>query len=226
MTPGDLNALASPAGGAGPGLEAGLMSTLALGQMRVRRPGCGARPLAGPDAFGPPPDRAPAIGVLQAAVTARADHLDTAQYHGPGAVNGLIGDAFHPCPGGLAIVSKAAVRRDAEGAVPPFEDPGQLRPDIEGNLRSLRATQLAAAHLRLPGDGRAGAHLDDQLAAMVAAREAGLIARAGLSNASLEQLRHAAGGTDTVCAKPVPPRRPPRGSASCRVPQPRHRVRD
>jgi pyridoxine 4-dehydrogenase len=45
-----------------------MMSTFALGQMLVRRSGYGAMQLAGPYAFGPLPDRASAIGVLQAAV--------------------------------------------------------------------------------------------------------------------------------------------------------------
>jgi aryl-alcohol dehydrogenase-like predicted oxidoreductase len=34
--------------------------------------------LAGPCAFGTPPDQASAIGVLQAAVAAGVDHIDTA----------------------------------------------------------------------------------------------------------------------------------------------------
>jgi aryl-alcohol dehydrogenase-like predicted oxidoreductase len=42
---------------------------------------------------------------------------------------------------------------------------------------------------------------DDQLAAMVAARDEGLIAGVGLSNVSLEQLRHALAGTDIVCVQ-------------------------
>jgi aryl-alcohol dehydrogenase-like predicted oxidoreductase len=37
--------------------------------------------LAGPFAFGSPPDRAAAIGVLRAAAAAGVDHIDTAQYH-------------------------------------------------------------------------------------------------------------------------------------------------
>ncbi len=54
------------------------MSTFALGPTQVRRSGCGAMQLAGPYAFGTPPDRASAIGVLQAAVAAGVDHIDTA----------------------------------------------------------------------------------------------------------------------------------------------------
>ena len=161
----------------------------ALGRWRVHRAGFGAMQLAGPYAFGPPPDRETAIGVLRAAVAAGADHIDTAEYYGPGVVNDLIREALHPYPNGLAIVSKVAVRRDDGGAVLPFDDPDQLREGIEDNLRSLRIDQLAAVNLRLPGDGRIDARFDDQLAAMVAARESGLIAGVGLSNVSLEQLR-------------------------------------
>ena len=157
--------------------------------------------LAGPYAFGPPPDRASAIGVLRAAVAAGVDHIDTAQYYGPGVVNDLIREAIYTYPDGLAIVSKVAVRRDDSGAVLPFDDPDQLRDGIEDNLRSLRVGQLAAVNLRLPGDGRVDARFDDQLAAMVAARDDGLIAGIGLSNISLEQLRHAVAGTDIACVQ-------------------------
>src|SRR6266498_995025 len=163
------------------------MSTFALGPTQVRRSGYGAMQLAGPYAFGTPPDRASAIGVLQAAVAAGVDHIDTAHYYGPGTVNDLIREALHPYPGGLAIVSKVAVRRSDDGAVLPSDDPHQLREDIEDNLRSLRVGQLAAVNLRLPGDGRVDARFDDQMAAMVAARDEGLIAGVGLSNVSLEQ---------------------------------------
>src|SRR5580765_2483617 len=186
---------------AGPGPRVGTMSTFALGQMQVRRSGYGAMQLAGPYAFGPPPDRAAAIGVLRAAVAAGVDHIDTAQYYGPGTVNELIRDALHPYPDGLAIVSKVAVRRDDSGAVLPFDDPDQLRQGIEDNLRTLRVGQLAAVNLRLPGDGRVDARFDDQLAAMVAARDEGLIAGVGLSNVSLDQLRRALAGTDIVCVQ-------------------------
>jgi aryl-alcohol dehydrogenase-like predicted oxidoreductase len=177
------------------------MSTSALGQLQVRRSGYGAMQLAGPFAFGPPPDRESAIGVLRTAVAAGVDHIDTAQYYGPDVVNELIRDALYPYPDGLAIVSKVAVRRDGSGAVLPFDDPDQLREGIEDNLRSLRVGQLAAVNLRLPGDGRVSARFDDQLAAMVAARDEGLIAGIGLSNISLQQLRHAVAGTEIVCVQ-------------------------
>ena len=51
-----------------------------------------------------------------------------------------------------------------------------MRAGVEDNLRSLRVAQLAAVNLRLAGDGRVDARFDDQLAAMVAVRDEGLIA--------------------------------------------------
>jgi pyridoxine 4-dehydrogenase len=177
------------------------ISTFPLGRWRVGRSGYGAMQLAGPNAFGEPADRASAIGVLQAAVAAGVTHLDTAQYYGPDVVNELIREALHPYPRELAIVSKVAVRRDDAGAVLPFDDPSQLRQGIEDNLRSLRVEQLAAVNLRLTGHGRPDARFDDQIAAMVRARDEGLIGGIGLSNVSLEQLRHAAHGTEVVCVQ-------------------------
>jgi pyridoxine 4-dehydrogenase len=171
-----------------------MMSVFALGRMRVRRSGYGAMQLAGQFAARTPPDRESAIGVLQAAVAAGVDHIDTAQYYGPGTVNALIRDALYPYPDQLAIVSKVAAGRDGSSAA-------YLRAGILDNLRALGVGQLAAVNLRLPGDGRVDASFDDQLAAMVAARDEGLIAGIGLSNISLEQLQHAVAGTEIVCVQ-------------------------
>ena len=171
-----------------------MKSVFALGHRQVRRSGYGAMQLAGQFAAGTPPDRAAAIDVLRAAVAAGVDHIDTAQYYGPGTVNALIRDALYPYPDNLAIVSKVAGGRDDGGA-------GNLRAGIKENLRSLQVTRLAAVNLRLAGDGRVDARFDDQLATMVAARDEGLIAGIGLSNISLEQLQHAVAGTEIVCVQ-------------------------
>ena len=182
---------------AGSNRTAVAMSTFELGRWRVRRSGYGAMQLGGPPyAAGALADRASAVGVLRAAVAAGVNHIDTAQYYGPGLVNNLIREALSPYPDGLAIVSKVAVGRDDAP-----REPRRLRAGIEDNLRSLAVDQLAAVNLRLPGPGRADARFDDELGAMVAARDEGLIAGVGLSNVGLEQLRYAAQGTDIVCVQ-------------------------
>jgi pyridoxine 4-dehydrogenase len=191
--------LSPPARRAGPGLPASPMSTFPLGPRQVRRSGYGAMQLSGPWAVNAPPDRASAIGVLRAAVAAGIDHIDTAQYYGPDVVNELIREALHPYPRELTIVSKVGIFRDAGAA--RHDVARQLRAGIEDNLRSLRVDQLAAVNLRLPSPGRADARFDDQLAAMIQARDEGLIAGVGLSNVSLEQLRQAADRTEIVCVQ-------------------------
>jgi pyridoxine 4-dehydrogenase len=176
-------------------------STFPLGDRQVHRPGYGAMQLAGPNVFGAPEDPAAAIALLRAAVAAGVDHIDTAQYYGPDVVNELIRDALHPYPAGLSIVSKVAARRDRAGRVLPYDDPDQLRAGIEENLRSLKVDQLAAVNLRLLESGSVNGRFDDQLAAMVKARDDGLIAGVGLSNVTLEQLRHALAGSEIVCVQ-------------------------
>ncbi len=86
----------------------------------------------------------------------------------------LIRTALFPYPDKLALVSKVGVRRDASGGWMPAGDPAQLRQDIEENLRGLGTERLAAVNLRLNDGAGPGQRFDDQLAAMVKARERGI----------------------------------------------------
>jgi pyridoxine 4-dehydrogenase len=176
--------------------------SFALGSWRVHRIGYGAMQLAGDGVFGPPRDRDEALRVLRAAVDSGVDHIDTAQYYGPGVVNELIREALYPYPAGLAIVSKVAARRDDAGAVLPFDDPDQLRRGIEDNLATLGIGRLAAVNLRLLDQSAApGRRFDAQLAALIRAREDGLIDGIGLSNISLNHLLRAVDQTDIACVQ-------------------------
>src|ERR1700736_1331387 len=160
------------------------------------RVGYGAMQLAGDGVFGPPHDRAEAIAVLRAAVDAGVDHIDTAQYYGPGVVNELIREALFPYPDGLALVSKVAARRDNFGAVLPYDDPDQLRAGIEDNLATVGVDQLAAVNLRSMDNAVPDDRFVDQLGALVAARDEGLIAGIGISNVSRRHLLRALEVTD------------------------------
>jgi pyridoxine 4-dehydrogenase len=165
------------------------------------RVGYGAMQLAGDGVFGPPHDRAEAIAVLRAAVDAGVDHIDTAQYYGPGVVNELIREALFPYPDGLALVSKVAARRDNFGAVLPYDDPDQLRAGIEDNLATLGVEQLTAVNLRIMDNAVPDDRFVDQLGALVAARDEGLIAGIGVSNVSGRHLLRALEVTDIVCVQ-------------------------
>src|SRR5882757_703885 len=149
--------------------------SFALGGHQVNRLGYGAMQLAGDNVFGPPRDRDEALRVLRAAVDSGINHLDTAQYYGPGVVNELIREALYPYPRELAIVTKVAARRDDRGAVLRYDDPDQLRAGIEENLQTLGTDRLAAVNLRLMDDDQPGERFDRQVAALTRAREVGLI---------------------------------------------------
>ena len=75
-----------------------------LGGRDVRRMGFGAMQLPGPGVFGPPKDRATALGVLRRAIEAGVNHVDTAQFYGPDVANELIREALHPYPDDLVLV--------------------------------------------------------------------------------------------------------------------------
>ena len=167
----------------------------------VRRVGYGAMQLAGDGVFGPPRDRDEAIAVLRAAVDGGVDHIDTAQYYGPGVVNELIREALHPYPDGLALVSKVAARRDDSGAVLPYDEPDQLREGIQDNLQTLGVEQLTAVNLRVMDNAMPDARFVDQLGALVAARDEGLIGGIGISNVSRDHLMRALEVTDIVCVQ-------------------------
>jgi pyridoxine 4-dehydrogenase len=177
------------------------MQRYPLGQFSVARIGFGAMQLPGPGVFGPPRDRAKALAVLRRAVDLGVDHIDTAQYYGPGVANELIREALHPYPGTLALVSKVGARRDTSGGWLPYDEPDQLRRGIEDNLRSLGAGQLAAVNLRLIDGATPDQRFDDQLAAMIQARDEGLIGGVGLSNISRGHLRRALDRTPIACVQ-------------------------
>ena len=172
-----------------------------LGPATVYRIGFGAMQLPGPGVFGPPPDREAAIAVLRRAADLGVDHIDTAQFYGPDVANELIRAALHPYRAGLALVSKVGARRDAAGRVLRYDRPDQLRQGIEDNLRSLGVDHLAVVNLRLIDSARPDQLFDDQLGAMVKARDDGLIGGVGLSNVSPSHLRHALGVTGIACVQ-------------------------
>jgi pyridoxine 4-dehydrogenase len=172
-----------------------------LGTQTVSRIGFGAMQLPGPGVFGPPRDRDAAIAVLRRAADLGVDHVDTAQYYGPVVANELIHAALYPYPEGLALVSKVGARRDAEGGILRYDSPAELRAGIEDNLRALAVDHLAAVNLRLMDNAQPDQRFDDQLSAMIRARDEGLIGGVGLSNVTREHLLHALARTDIVCVQ-------------------------
>jgi pyridoxine 4-dehydrogenase len=172
-----------------------------LGPIRVKRIGYGAMQLSGDNVFGPPRDRGEAIRVLRAAIESGVNHIDTAQYYGPGAANELIREALYPYPSDLAIVSKVAEPRDDQGPDVSHGESDRLRSGIEDNLATLGVDRLAAVNLRLTDGSRPGDRFDAQLDSLVAARDEGLIGGIGLSSITRVHLHRALDRTEIVCVQ-------------------------
>ncbi|GIF76507.1 aldo/keto reductase [Asanoa siamensis] len=144
-------------------------------------------------------DRAAAVTLLRRALDLGVDHLDTAQVYGNGYVNGLLRAAIDPAD--HAVVStKVGIAANPGGKQPmrPAQRPAELRVGVEDNLRSLGAEQIAVVNLRrmdvgagfpLPRDQVVD--LEDQLAVLMALRDAGKIGAIGLSGVDFDGLRRA-----------------------------------
>jgi pyridoxine 4-dehydrogenase len=172
--------------------------SFALAGRQVHRVGFGAMQLPGPGVFGPPKDHDQAIAILRRAVAAGVNHIDTAQFYGPDVANELIREALSPYPADLVLVSKVGGARDETGGWLPAQRPEDLRSGVKANLRSLQADQVPVVNLRrFEGD----VPFAEQLDAMVAMRDEGLIGGVGLSNVSLDQYQAARSRTDVVCVQ-------------------------
>ena len=111
--------------------------------------------LTGGAAFGrgTPSDRDRSISVLRRAVELGVNHIDTAAfYFSPlRSANELINRALAPYPDDLVIATKVGPGRDPSGEWLPWATPGQLRGQVEENLRQLGRDHLDVVNLRAYG---------------------------------------------------------------------------
>jgi aryl-alcohol dehydrogenase-like predicted oxidoreductase len=173
-------------------------TTFELAGHPVHRMGFGAMQLPGPGVFGPPKDHDQAIAVLRRAVAAGVNHIDTAQFYGPDVANELIHEALAPYPPDLVLVSKVGGARDETGGWRPAQRPEELRAGVEANLRSLQIDQVPVVNLRRFENE---VPFTEQVDAMAALREEGLIGGVGLSNISVEQYQAARARTEIACVQ-------------------------
>ena len=98
-------------------------------------------------------------------------------------------------------MSKVAARRDDSGAVLPYDEHDQLLSGIHDNLTTLGVEQLTAVNLRVMDNATPDARFDDQLGALMTARDEGLIGGIGVSNVSHAHLIRALEITEIVCVQ-------------------------
>jgi aryl-alcohol dehydrogenase-like predicted oxidoreductase len=159
-----------------------------LGDLTINRMGYGAMQLTGPGVFGEAPDRENAKKVLQAAVAAGVNFIDTAEAYGPQLNESLIADALHPYKKGLVIATKGGFRRPGPGEWVPDGDPKFISENIDGSLRRLKTDtidlwQLHRIDPKVP--------VEQSLEPVVKAVAAGKIRYVGLSEVGIEQIGQA-----------------------------------
>ncbi|MFJ9549890.1 oxidoreductase [Streptomyces erythrochromogenes] len=177
--------------------------TWKLGDLEVNRLGFGTMRLTGNgmggNSDGAPIDREVAVGILRSAVDRGVNHIDTASfYFSPlRSANELINRALAPYPDDLVIVTKVGPGRDPSGQWLGMAEPGQLRGQVEENLRQLGRDHLDVVNLRLNGV----VSLAEHFGALAELRQAGLIRHLGLSCVTPAQLAEAQAIAPVVCVQ-------------------------
>jgi len=166
----------------------------------VNRMGYGAMQLAGPGVWGPPRDPDAAVAVLEEAVEAGVDHIDTSDYYGPHVTNQIIKKALHPYPKNLVIVTKLGARRGSDKSWIHALSRQELIDGTHDNLRNLGVDALDVVNLRVGGVlGPVDGSIEAPLTVLAELKDQGLIRAIGLSNVTPGQLKEGQKITEIVC---------------------------
>ena len=158
------------------------------GDLRVHRLGFGAMRITGPGVWGEPRDPAEARRVLRAAVDLGVNLIDTADSYGPDVSERLIAEALHPYPKGLVIATKGGLTRAGPEKWAPVGRPEYLRQCVEMSLRRLRLDRIDLYQLHRIDPKVPAA---ETLGALRELQREGKIRHLGLSEVSVEEIRHA-----------------------------------
>jgi pyridoxine 4-dehydrogenase len=157
------------------------------GGLTVNRLGYGAMQITGRGVWGPPKDRAEALRVLKRLPELGINFIDTADSYGPDVSEQLIREALHPYDG-LLIATKAGFTRSGPNMWHVNCRPDHLIAQAHKSRRQLGVEQIGLWQLhridsRVP---RA-----EQFGAVKQLLEEGVIAHAGLSEVSVEDIKQA-----------------------------------
>ena len=165
---------------------AGAAGTLTLGdELTVNRMGFGAMRLTGKGIWGPPADRAEAVGVLRRAVELGVNFIDTADSYGPSVSEEIIAEALFPYPEGLVIATKGGLERRGPDQWKSNGRPEYLRRQLESSLRRLRLERIDLWQLHRIDDR---VRTDEQFGVMREFRQEGLVRHLGLSEVSIAEI--------------------------------------
>ncbi|MEH2452636.1 aldo/keto reductase [Nostoc sp.] len=168
-------------------LNASASGQFTLLDRSVTRLGFGSMQLTGKGVWGEPKNREEALQVLKRLPDLGVNFIDTADSYGPYVAEELIAQALYPYDG-IFIATKGGLTRTGPNDWPPVGRPEYLRQCVLMSLRRLKVEQLDLWQLhridpKVPEDEQFGVIADFL--------KEGLIARAGLSQVSVEQIEAA-----------------------------------
>ncbi|KFX02588.1 oxidoreductase [Pectobacterium betavasculorum] len=170
--------------------------------LNLKRMGYGTMQLPGPHVWGPPRDKDAALAVLREVIALGANHIDTAEFYGPGISNQLIREALSPYSDRLTIVTKVGFVRGGDTSWLPDLTPDGLKRAVHENLTSLGLETLDIVNLRLgSAHGPDERSVAESLEVLVKLQRQGLIRHIGLSNVSPTQFAEAKSITTIVCVQ-------------------------
>jgi aryl-alcohol dehydrogenase-like predicted oxidoreductase len=158
------------------------------GELEINRLGYGAMRITGKGIWGPPADRDGALATLRRLPELGVDFIDTANSYGPEVSEELIKEALYPYDK-VVVATKGGLARSGPDVWTPNGDPVYLVNEAHASRDRLGVEQIALWQLH-----RIDANVarDEQFGAIKQLLDDGVIAYAGLSEVSVEQIEAAA----------------------------------
>ena len=169
-------------------VSAAKSGTFAIGgKAKVHRLGFGAMRIVGDGVWGPPKDKAEAIATLKRVPELGIDFIDTADAYGPEISENLLHEALYPYDG-LLIATKGGLTRSGPNRWSPKGDPDYLIGAAKKSRDRLKVETIALWQLhRIDPD----VPRDEQFSAIRTLLDDGVIAQAGLSEVSVDEIEAA-----------------------------------
>ena len=157
------------------------------GELEIQRLGFGAMRVTGKGIWGPPADVDGALATLRRLPALGVDFIDTANSYGPEVSEALIKQALYPYSH-VTVATKAGLTRSGPDSWSPNGNPTHLVSEAHASRERLGVEQIALWQLHRidPGVPR-----DEQFGAVKLLLDDGVIAYAGLSEVSVEQIQAA-----------------------------------
>ncbi len=157
------------------------------GELEIHRLGFGAMRITGKGIWGPPEDREGALATLRRLPELGIDFIDTANSYGPNVSEELIKEALYPYSH-VTVATKGGLERSGPDIWTQNGNPSHLVSEAHASRERLGVEQIALWQLhridsRVPRD--------EQFSAVKLLLDDGVIAHAGLSEVSVEEIEAA-----------------------------------